>query len=821
MALLGFVTIAAAAIGLWWVNSTGLPTSWRDQIEDTLASHGLHTDVTRLSYLPLRGIEADQVIIYSDKAHTRVIARLSKLLIEIDRTRLARGQIKIERLDLLGAIISLVADPADPNSKALEIEDARGRILMPRGRLLEIQSASGIVGGIRMQFDAALLMQRPRHISSPEEIAAAREQRKRILTGIIDSLDHWAPTNGAVPLIRIDAQGDLEDPGSLRATITAHGHDLNPGEFLIEQLNIQAELHGSTLVLHHGEIRSSNGHMIAQLEYDLSESSGHFHTNLSIDPDLKGLLTALDLPLPKDLPSFGSAAALEAHGSFAKHDEQWIFQVTGHTALDQPRFRQLSADHIASSFSWDGKRLFLEDLILQKAGESLSGRLFITPEIIRYQASSTLPLSFWQESIPFKSLSKVLAEFSTTDQSENLMTFEGTVNPADKKAWTFTGQAEASHISYRGVPAKFARVDLDLNHARLDFTKGEVEFDYRDYPLRKRHGGPDNGQIQVDRIRYDRPQATISIENIRGKAWPAPIIRTFSSSLADHIEGYGFHRPPQMAANGVIGIRDGVSKQNLLIDFSADASTDYTFVGEKLVMTEVEGQIHVLPKDVRISDLSFGLFGGLVRGELIVQTKGRSYLKGELDATKIDLTQLATTYGTKNPLEGTITGRLEFDMLGGNVSGLNGKGHLALLDGELVDIPLFGPLSPLIATVLGRHAAGFQEAKDAYFTFQIRKGILATQDLITTTPALVFTGDASVDMNDQTFEMTIRMNARGLLGIITLPLRPFYGLFQFRGSGPFRKPEWKKVMFTSPPEDQNDALLTPPKARPVHPPARR
>ena len=69
--------------------------------------------------------------------------------------------------------------------------------------------------------------------------------------------------------------------------------------------------------------------------------------------------------------------------------------------------------------------------------------------------------------------------------------------------------------------------------------------------------------------------------------------------------------------------------------------------------------------------------------------------------------------------------------------------------------------------------------------------------------------------------MTIRMNARGLFGFITLPLRPIYeGLFQFRGSGPIDKPEWRTVSFTSPPDDQKARLLEPPKARPVGAPPR-
>ena len=63
--------------------------------------------------------------------------------------------------------------------------------------------------------------------------------------------------------------------------------------------------------------------------------------------------------------------------------------------------------------------------------------------------------------------------------------------------------------------------------------------------------------------------------------------------------------------------------------------------------------------------------------------------------------------------------------------------------------------------------------------------------------------------------MTMRMNAKGLLGIITLPLRPFYGMFQFRGTGPLKDTKWENVMFTSPPPEQQDLLKVAPKARVV------
>jgi hypothetical protein len=132
---------------------------------------------------------------------------------------------------------------------------------------------------------------------------------------------------------------------------------------------------------------------------------------------------------------------------------------------------------------------------------------------------------------------------------------------------------------------------------------------------------------------------------------------------------------------------------------------------------------------------------------------------------------------------------------------------------ELLSVPIFGPLSPLISGVLGDRKAGFERAKSAFCNFKIKDGILSTKDFQTTTTSLVFTGDGTLDLKERTIDMTMRMNARGLFSLITLPLRPFYGMFQFRGTGPLKETKWENVMFTSPPDEQGEVLLAPPKAK--------
>jgi hypothetical protein len=121
----------------------------------------------------------------------------------------------------------------------------------------------------------------------------------------------------------------------------------------------------------------------------------------------------------------------------------------------------------------------------------------------------------------------------------------------------------------------------------------------------------------------------------------------------------------------------------------------------------------------------------------------------------------------------------------------------------------------LVSGVLNNRRAGFERAKSAFCNFKIKDGVLSTRDFRTVTTSLSFAGDGSVDLKNRTLDFTMRMNARGLLGLITLPLRPFYGMFQFRGTGPLKEPKWENVMFTTPPAEQDSLLLPAPKARAV------
>jgi len=816
-ALLAFCAVFAAAGGLWWANRTGLPDAWRAGIETAMAAQGLHADIEGLRYLPLRGIEADEVTVYADVNRQRVVARVNEVLVDVDRTKLARGEVRVERLDLKGGSLTLPVDPDDPQSKILEVRNASGRVLMPGGRRLEVLDARGEVSGIRLEFDALLLGYRQRMDSRDDSNEQAQLYRRRLLARVIDLLEPWKFDPASPPVIRIRVEGDLDDPKTVRADLFLRSEGLERGGIEINRLAATGEMRGRLLVLDSLEVDDGSGALHGRLEYDLASRSGRFEGRSNLE--LPVLLRELDAAGWLKKLSFESRPELSASGTF-EWPEQGPprFKITGHLTARDLRFGNHTASQVQTNLSWDGTHAFLDNLVVTRPDGTLRGRLLAKPDQVRYDVSTDLRIGVWRSFFDKVPLGKVLADFSDREDTVVTARIKGHFTPGKRHEWHSGGEASATHMSYRGTPFRRARVTMDLSHEFLDFTAGEVEFDYRDYPLRKAHGGPLGGTATVDRIRYNREPSTLTIEGIKGNFWPAPVLRMFLPKVADHLEQYRFHRPPELQASGVIGLFRGAPKTDFRVSGRSSGKLGYKFVGKDLELSGLSTRVRVKPGVTEVRDLSFELFGGPLRGRFdISPDPAGQRVKGELDWTRLSMPELSEACGFDKQAKGFVTGRIDFDHQGEGAAGLDGEGLIALEEGELFSVPIFGPLSPVLSAVLANRKAGFQEAKDAFCTYAVEDGVFKTNDFLTTTPSLVFTGDARADLNRLTLDMTIRMNARGLFGVITLPLRPFYGLFQFRGTGPLREPVWDNVMFTSPPETEKARLLDPPRANDVRP----
>ncbi len=806
--LLLAAAVAAAGTMLWWANRTGLPDSWRAWIEREIAREGLHMRIGALSYLPMRGVVASDVKVFSDETLRNQISYLERVLLDIDKTKLARGEVRLNKIGLRNASLTLPIDAERPEAGSLLVEDASGTLLMPGGNRFEIRDARGRVSGIDVSLNARLTGRQPTGKSG--DSAQERGKRRELLAKVFEELARWEFDSAEPPRLTVFLAADANRRDSLEAKLSLEAGDIAKHGHRLETLSAEAEILGELLTVTRIEATDSRGHLHGRLDYDIPGREGRFDvtSTLEIEPMLTHWLKLP--PLPGQIV-IGGAQSIDAQGGFRiTENGRPDVQTTGRLHAESVMLKGLLFDFVESSFAWRDDGLYLRDMRLVRPDGTASGKAMIQWPFVRMALHSTLPSGVYQPLFTGQPLEQVIGDFEPREGAAFDIRLEGGFDATDRHSWAYTGSGSAENFKFRGVPLASAECRLALSHRELDFYAGTVVFDHGDYELRRDFGGPRQTTARVGRVRYDSAEKLVYVEDVAGDIWAAPLVRLFATKLADHLESYRFHRPPALTGGGVVDVtRDG--RTRLDVTFESAAAADYRFLGKNLTLSRPVGKVRVSGPQVFVDDLRLNAFDGPVTAGFVQQADGR--LDGEITWTKLDLAALTSAYGHEMKNGGLFTGRIEFGITGGKVETMNGEGLFALEKTELFSVPIFGPLSPLISGVLQDRRAGFERAKNAFCTFRIEDGMLRSNDFHTSTTSLNFAGEGEVDLSRRTIDMTMRMNARGLLGLITLPLRPFYGMFQFRGTGPLQKPVWENVMFSDPSPRQQELLRDPPKAK--------
>lgn len=813
--LVVLVAVVAAPVALWKANQNGLPDSWRALIERELGNQGIHLRIGALQYLPLQGIAARDVRVFADPDHQNELSRIGRILLDFDKTKLARGDFRLNKMQLTNADVIIPADASDPDSEVLVLTSVYGQMLMPGGRVLEIRDARGRVGSVEVMVNARLLGYRSTGSGGlPEEDTTQRGQRREFIATISRELARWSHPEDQRPQVEIQINGDLADMSSFSSSFTFNAPVMSMNNHEIENVAIAGSLTGSLLVMKDMHLNDARGSLDARADYDIKKKSGRFDGDSTLD--LKSLARAwfgFETPDPLIL---GGSQTIKVAGKFAIPNGGGMpdIQATGNFKCESVMLRGVVFDRVESAFSMRGSELFFREARVERSDGAAWGKALIQWPLVRMAIETTLPVPLYKPFFIGQPLEQVIDSFTVSERSKVHVVLEGGFDTRDRFSWAYEGHGRVDHVAYNGVPVVSALAKFSLSHHELDFREGEVVFDTSKYSQRVAYGGPSVAQANVGGIRYISKERMIEVNDVRGEFWVPPVLALFNQELADNLEAYQFHRPPRLQSSGVVDVTPA-GRTRLDIRFETPSPAVTEVLGEKITFTRAKGNVSLRGERVEVSALDLMTFNGPVKASFSHSGKK---LAAEIAWTRLDLHALAGAYGVTMQGGGNTTGRIEFSQSAGNISTLNGKGHVGFENAHLFAVPILGPLSPLIAAVVDDRRTGYERAKDAFLTFDIKNGVIRSNDFRTTTTSLTFTGDGQIDLNDDTVDMTMRVNARGLLGLITLPLRPFYGLFQFRGTGSMREPKWENVMFTNPPADQKENLLNPPKARVVSEP---
>ncbi len=802
----GFCAVLGAAGAAVWANHTGLPDEWRRMIEAELSRHGTHARIGSLRYVLLEGIVAGEVELFSAENPGVRLAYIQRAALDLDMTKLLRGKMRLERLELSDGRVTL---PTVEGAPDLVIEHLNGRILMNAGRVIEVREARGMIGGVVLDFGARVIGIGP-GLGGEDEDAGQLAARNLLLARIAREIERWDFDPEDPPRISMFIEGELDAPGDIQVTMGIETAALGKAGYRLEDVRLDGEVLGGVLVIDSVRARDEVGALDGRIEYDLNGRSGRFEGSSDLDA-MRLLRAFFGIRVMKDF-AFATPPKIDIDAKFrlpVGEPPEW--SVVGHGESGAFSVRGHSFEGVTASFSSDGRDFYLRDVELRHHEGTARGKLLARDGRIRYHVKTDVPVDPWRPFFVGKPLEKLLDKIEAMPGHSVDVDLDGTMDVNDRRNWSCEGRIRTTGSRYHGVSLREFDSRVWLNALAYCFDDVSAVFDDTRYPLR-RTPGKNDPFARADNFTIDRSAMVVRVKNLTGTCWPGQVTDMFNRTLGGNLARYRFHAPPAVKAAGTIDMRKGGGRTDFRVDFRGSAGADYKFYGRDVPLENPSGRVWVHGERVDIEDLAVGAFDGRVEGRLLV--KGGKKLDGEFHWHHLSFPEIAECYRFGPIKAGMITGRLKFTGSTAGIGDLDGDGVLALEEGELFEVPIFGLLSPIISGVLGKRKIGFQFAREAFCTFTIDKGMFSTSDFHTETPSFVIAGDGTVDMAEKTFDMTVRLDARGLYGVITLPLRPFYGLFQFRGTGPLKNPEWSNVMFTEPGDGVLDPR-SPPKARPI------
>ena len=800
--------------GIYYINQTGMNAEWRGKIAHELENIGIIADFDNLRIDPTRGLIAEGVNVYTDSSRKDVLAHLEHLVIDVDKTKIMRGKVRVNKVSLKKANITLPIDPDDPDSPIVTINELQGDIYMPDKSTVVASDISGKVSGIQLELDARVWRkQKPPEEEKPDE--EKDPSQLKTIARFIQKLQKWHWSKDSPPILMINLEGDIDDPQTARIDFSLLASDLERENVALHDVKITGDYKNNLITLDTIRLSDDAGSINAQADFLTAARSGRFTANSTLH--LQALMRKVfGINILQEF-TFSTPPDIECQGNihFDEHSQPHL-QITGTIETKDFSLLGSSFTSLTSDFSAKHGDFFFNGIHLQHPQGQLSGRVLLKDDIIRYEADSTLPPSVYSAFLKNSPINKVLNNAEFHNDAKIHLVAKGTMNRSDITEWSASGNAKFDNFSYKGVPMHNLSGTYFMSRLLSKFTKVSASLDYTNYWLRKRHGGPLSARASVDAITIDRTKNTVNLNNIRTTAWPAPIVQLFVPNVAKHIETYRFHRPPNLVASGTFGLKKGDPRTNFKIDVSSPGNMNYDFLGKPTTLRRLKGRVRIKSDRVEVTNLTCSTFQGPTKGKVTVFISGakKNQYTGEFQWSRLHLKDIGKLYDFEKAEQGLVTGRLDFSGQANNLRKFNGKGTIALERGNLFAVPMLGPLSPLIGGVLGKRNPTQQQAEDASCNYVIKNGVLHSNNFLATTRSLKFTGEGKIDLATKDIDLLIRMNARGLFSVLSLPLRPFLGLFQFQGNGYIKNAKWRAVVFTNPARGKDDPIFKkPPKAK--------
>lgn len=758
--LVVFVVLPAA---LLWLHFRGLPERLHAPLVEAAEREGLDLEFTRMRLSFLQGIVLDNVRLRTLRLPDNPEVEVNRAAIGLDWRRLLQGRVELTSLDLRGAQLSLPASTEDGMTRSLRLTDARARLLLSDG-VVGIPLARFKVQGIEVTASGQIVLggedpEEPRGAMLPPEVDRVLEW--------LDAIDFGKTP----PRLDVEFAARSGDAGALQLPrLRFEAPEASYGGATLANIVLDASFADDVLELERLMARDEDGGLLdLSGRWNFREGSGQAEVVSSLDPSPWLAEWRPDGPW-RDL-KLGQAPAIQASIEIGRQDGPRV-RVLGTMDTGKFSFRGVDFGGVSGGFAWRQGEFYASDVLLLPDDNegTIRADFMMREDGMRLRVDSDTDPTPITALLPPKALETV-EKIGLSFVEPPHIRFEAEGPGPDIGLWSLQGRVRLGRSAINGAPFDRATADVSFAERALAFSNMEVF----------RPEGSGSGTLTFD---FERHQARL--DSIRATLWPVDVLQWAAPKIAIHAEPYRFKAPPETTASGVIGLRDP-SSTRLSVTFVAPRGLDYDLLGRTLNFGTANGTLRFSGPRLNLDVPSAQLYGGrtTVRGKF---TLDPPTARQELNVTleNVDFETLTRLYFGYEGSKGVIDARYDFSFVNDAPRLMRGEGDLKVEDGNVFAIPVLGPLSLLLDTVIP--GAGYQTARQATCDFTVRDGIIRTDNLNIIGQGFTMIGQGRLNFLEDRMNFTMRVNAQGVPGLILYPMSK---LLEYISDGKLSEPKWR------------------------------
>ncbi len=757
MLVILFVGIPSA---IAWASLFGIGFGMPERIEKALSIGPFETKVRRVSFDLLRGLVAEDVEVYSSKAEGKQILKIGSVAVSPNLSALLSEKLVIDKvlLDDTGAQIPIRSETGQITT--LAIEGLRAHVVFFDNQL-HITELEAIIQGIRLRGGGVLKNPDQFEIDQPGEGGKPPPEALSRLVELLNDLTF----PGSKPTITLDFKADLADLSQLEVEpIAFRCGRVVAKDWKLAGLEADARYVDGGLFVDRLEIKDERGSLRVwaafrnkQLDFEAESTLGH--------AQFLGLLGEGKIP---DGLVLEEAIQFSVQGSSDFSHAKPEISAIGSFHVGSFSFRDVKADSLRADFAWKGDKVFIREAKLVVGGEDAEVDVLMAPGDFRMKATSTIrptSLAPAMDEIAKDLISKM--EFQDAPWVE--ISLRG--SSPDFKNMQGQGSLKLGRTAMREVWIDGAESDLDVGGGAIT---------YRNIVLTKDKG------VGRGTFTYDFGGQQVRLENIVSTLDPYSVLMWIDPKIAEAVAPYKFRQPPRVKGSGIVHMKD-LSKNKLLLEVESPEGLDYELLGKTLRLGKTSADIDIIGAKVQARVKRSTLMGGTVSvsADVSIDPK-KPVFDAEVDISKVDFAKLTKLYFNFDTSKGVVSGRYKFSAPTTSPEKMKGNGEIRVEEGNVFAIPILGPLSDIISKIIP--GAGHQTARIATADFEIAEETITTKNLEIEGSGFSLFGSGDIFFMKDRMDMSVRINARGLPGIVLFPVSK---LFEYVSTDSISKPEWR------------------------------